>query len=168
MSYRYDRNRAKKNIQVSNFGFSTILLGFTMICIITFSALALVTANSDYRLSKRVADKNKTYYDVQQEAFERLADIDHILSISYNSSNSIDSYYSMVKNQLSEQDGQYYEKDDNCYFCFTNKLSDSQTLTVAICIQYPTTSTTSYFKIVQWQTITDTEVETDNTLNLIN
>ena len=52
----------KKRREFSNFGFSTILLTFSMICIVTFSALAFVTANSDYKLSKRVADNNSSYY----------------------------------------------------------------------------------------------------------
>ncbi len=49
----------KKRREFSNFGFSTILLTFSMICIVTFSALAFVTANSDYKLSKRVADNEQ-------------------------------------------------------------------------------------------------------------
>ncbi len=42
----------KKRREFSNFGFSTILLTFSMICIVTFSALAFVTANSDYKLKR--------------------------------------------------------------------------------------------------------------------
>jgi len=38
----------KKKIEFSNFGFSTILLCFVMICVVTFSALSLVSAYSDY------------------------------------------------------------------------------------------------------------------------
>ena len=31
--------------------------GFTMLCLVTFATLSLITANSDYRLSLKVAEK---------------------------------------------------------------------------------------------------------------
>ena len=46
----------------SNFGMSTILVVFAMMCIVTFSVLAFITANSDYKLSCRVAENNSSYY----------------------------------------------------------------------------------------------------------
>ena len=57
----------KKN-NFSHFGFSTLLLAFTMICIVTFSALSFVTAHSDYNLSKRVADNNSAYYEASEKS----------------------------------------------------------------------------------------------------
>lgn len=60
----------------TNFGFSSILISFIMICIVTFSALALVTANSDYKLSRKVADRNQQYYLAQEQAYEKLSQID--------------------------------------------------------------------------------------------
>ena len=64
----------------SNFGFSTILIAFVMICIVTFSALALMTANSDYKLSKKVADRTSRYYLAEKEANQRLLQIDMLLA----------------------------------------------------------------------------------------
>ena len=65
----------KKRREFSNFGFSTILLTFSMICIVTFSALAFVTANSDYKLSKRVADNNSSYYRACEKAWDEISQI---------------------------------------------------------------------------------------------
>ena len=45
----------KSKFHFSNFGFSTILLTFVMMCIMTFGVLSLITANSDYKLSQKVA-----------------------------------------------------------------------------------------------------------------
>ena len=70
----------KKRREFSNFGFSTILLTFSMICIVTFSALAFVTANSDYKLSKRVADNNSSYYRACEKAWDEISQIDAILA----------------------------------------------------------------------------------------
>ena len=66
----------------SNFGFSTILISFTMICIVTFLALSLITANADYKLSKKTAEKTKEYYAAQESAYNGIADISEIFGKS--------------------------------------------------------------------------------------
>ena len=42
-------NKQKKGF--IHIGFSSILMVFTMLCLVTFATLSLITANSDYRLS---------------------------------------------------------------------------------------------------------------------
>ena len=76
----------KKRREFSNFGFSTILLTFSMICIVTFSALAFVTANSDYKLSKHVADNNSSYYRACEKVWDEISQIDAILASAYEGS----------------------------------------------------------------------------------
>lgn len=63
----------------SNFGFSSILLAFVMLCIVTFSALSLLTANADYKLSKKVADKTAAYYQAEEKAYLLLRKLIRIL-----------------------------------------------------------------------------------------
>ena len=58
-----------KKVRFSSFGFSSILLIFVMICIVTFATLTLVTANSDYKLSKKVAAKSTSYYEGEEFYF---------------------------------------------------------------------------------------------------
>lgn len=48
-------NKQKK--EFIHIGFSSILMVFTMLCLVTFATLSLITANSDYRLSLKVAEK---------------------------------------------------------------------------------------------------------------
>ena len=67
----------------SNFGFSSILLTFVMLCIVTFSALSLLTANADYKLSKKVADKTTAYYQAEEKAYLLLQKIDQDLAHAY-------------------------------------------------------------------------------------
>ncbi|MEE1101065.1 MAG: hypothetical protein U0K86_06250 [Agathobacter sp.] len=160
---------SKKNTtQTSNFGFATLLLCFTMICIITFAVLSLITANSDWILSKKVASKNASYHQVEEKAYEHIAKIDSSLAKCFTLSNSKESYFYLVEQELSNESGELSYGNDGLYYKFCNELSDSQTLEVTIYITYPNASTTSFFKITQWQAITDTSFETDNTLNLIN
>lgn len=152
----------------SNFGFSTILLGFSMMCIITFSALALLTANSDYKLSQKVAEKNTAYYEVEKDITHALADIDKALWTIYDESTQSDEYYQKVFNELStHSEGQVSIKEHDLFYHFSQRLSNSQTIEVTIKILYPNKETDSFYAITQWQTITDTDIETDDTLHLI-
>ena len=93
---------------------------------------------------------------------------DSSLAKCFTLSNSKESYFYLVEQELSNESGELSYGNDGLYYKFCNELSDSQTLEVTIYITYPNASTTSFFKITQWQAITDTSFETDNTLNLIN
>ena len=53
-------NKQKKGF--IHIGFSSILMVFTMLCLVTFATLSLITANSDYRLSLKVAEKTTTLF----------------------------------------------------------------------------------------------------------
>ena len=69
-------NKRNKTIHI---GFSTILMVFTMLCLVTFATLSLLTANADYRLSKKVAAKTEDYYEADLLAREYLLQIDESL-----------------------------------------------------------------------------------------
>ena len=157
----------KNNTKTSNFGFATLLLCFTMICIITFSVLSLITANSDWILSKKVSKNNATYHEVEVRSCEHIADIDAMLATSFNNSDTKDNYFQQVSEHLQNQSGLISSGEDGIYYQFENELSDSQSLNVTLYITYPTTSTTSFYQVTQWQVVTDTSVEIDDTLNLM-
>ena len=87
----------------SNFGFSSILLAFVMLCIVTFSALSLLTANADYKLSKKVADKTVAYYQAEEKAYLLLQEIDQDLARAYRKSDTKESYYTLVTEYLAQE-----------------------------------------------------------------
>ncbi len=162
----------KKQRQFSNFGFSTILLTFAMICIVTFSALAFVTANSDYKLSKRVADSSSAYYEACEQVNDEISQIDAMLSASYQASPDKASYFDTVCAALSSDDGYVSLADDSgnsdpVTFTITKKVSDTQTLTVTLGINYPTHKYDAFYQINEWKLNTDTSFSEDDTLNLI-
>lgn len=64
-------------------GFSSILMVFTMLCLVTFATLSLITANSDYRLSLKVAEKTTAYYKADTAAREYLMQLDLALADLY-------------------------------------------------------------------------------------
>lgn len=156
-----------KKFQFSNFGFSTILLTFAMVCIVTFSALSFMTANSDYQLSRRVADNNSIYYDVSEEIYDEISQIDTILAGIYEACPDKESYFSAVSDALSSAGNNLEQSDDSITYIIDRPVSDNQSLCVKLGINYPYHSQDAFFKITEWKLKTNTSFEEDNTFNLI-
>lgn len=156
----------KRKINISSFGFSTILLSFVMICVVTFSALSLVTANSDYKLSKKVADKNKDYFKAEERAYDKLSIIDDILIDARSSYLEKASYYEELSKLLKDY-GILEASNDEYFFSFDEKISNNNYLAVKIKIYYPENENQVFYDIIQWKSNYETEIFEDETLNLI-
>lgn len=61
-------------------GSSSLLVIFVILCLVTFAALALASAQRDYAFSSRMAQRKAAYYQASNAAEERLASIDEALS----------------------------------------------------------------------------------------
>lgn len=161
----------KSKHRFANLGYPSILLTFTMISIVTFSVLAFMTANSDYRLSKTVAQNNTNYYKAEQKAYTTLAVIDQQLQQVYFSAHTEKDFYRKSRSSLSKLNFDHTilelsttnYKDLNCHF--SEVISDTQTLDISICISYPQSDTIPFFSITQWQTVTHENFEEDHCLN---
>lgn len=155
-----------KKHEFSNFGFSTIMLTFAMICIVTFSALAYVTANSDYKLSSRVAQNDSAYYSAEEDMYEHISQIDKMLAMAYSSSSDKDSYFDAVRDYLSSDSG-LAEDENGLTYSISKEVTDNQTLNVELSITYPAHQSDGFYKISKWKLSTDTSVDDTNTFNLI-
>lgn len=154
----------------SNFGFSTILIAFVMICIVTFSALALMTANSDYKLSQKVADRTHNYYQAEKDATIRLQQIDTILSKAYAKSSNRTTYYTLARKNLKSTDLAITLADTSSStlsLSYEITIGNHQSLHVDLRVVYPPESGGTYYELTNWDTITDLFEDTEGTLNLI-
>lgn len=52
-----------KSRSASSVGSASILLIFTVLCLISFATLTLVNSKADYNLSKNLASRQKAYYE---------------------------------------------------------------------------------------------------------
>ena len=150
----------------SNFGFSTILLAFVMICIVTISALSLLTANSDYKLSQKVADKNTAYYEAEKKAYETLSKVDRLLADTYHNSNDANDYYEKAEKALLSLGYGSYDKTTTS-FSYHIDISENQTLQITLTLCYPTGTDESFFQIHTWKSIYDIVEPEEGTLDLI-
>ena len=148
--------KKKETRSFSNFGFSTILLSFVMICVVTFSALSLITAYSDFKLSKKVADKNQGYYEAEANAYEKLIAIDQILVECYKNSINEADYYSKAQIALGENSLAFHEP-----------ISEDHYLSIEIAVHYPKDNTECFYEILQWKSVYEKDSPEDEHLNLI-
>lgn len=161
-----NRREKKSAPGFSNFGFSTILLAFVMICIVTIAALSLITANSDYKLSQKVAEKNTAYYTAEQQAYETLAEIDQQLAQAYTKALGANSYYKEVENALHSFSSGTYDRATGT-FQYSVPIADNQNLEIELLIHYPAEKADAFYEIITWKSVYD-EVEIDEgTLDLI-
>ena len=65
-----------KNSAGLNTGSSSILVIFMVLCLVTLASLSMISAVSDYKLSRKVADRTTAYYTAVNKAEEKLAAID--------------------------------------------------------------------------------------------
>lgn len=62
-----------------NTGSTSILLVFVVLCLTTFAALSMVSANADWKLTKKAAAAAQSYYEADTAGQRRLQEIDKIL-----------------------------------------------------------------------------------------
>ena len=63
-------------------GVSSILMVFAMLCITTFGVLSLVSANADYKLTKKSEAAADAYYRADNHAAEMLAELDSLIFLA--------------------------------------------------------------------------------------
>lgn len=154
----------KKTYFVSNFGFSSILMIFIMICFVTFAALSLLSANSDYKLSKKTAEKASAYYQADAAARSCLLQIDRnvpsVYQTAFTGTAYLDALSDILPNFLTLQgitDYQLHRSDDSLRLSFCVTISEVQSLCVDLAFNYPRQEEAPFYQITGWQTVASLE-----------
>ncbi|MBQ7919308.1 MAG: hypothetical protein IJ324_05150 [Lachnospiraceae bacterium] len=134
-----------------NVGTSSILLIFVVLCLVAFATLSIVSANADYKLSRKVADRTSAYYEAANQAEKYIASIDKTLQSVYATAENEEAYFTTVG----------YSKS------YLVPISDLQSLSIKLDILYPTTDDAPFYRLTSWQVITTGELEYENTYNFI-
>lgn len=152
----------------SNFGFSTIVFSFVMICVVSFSVLSLATANADYKLSQKAADKNEAYYLAEEQAYKHISYIETILYATYRTVDTPEAYYQALVESLDLPDGGTYTYENGlATYAFTIEISENQHLDIELEIKYPHAKTDTFIKILQWKSVYEQELPEDEYLDLL-
>lgn len=145
--------RGKKRYGL-NIGTSSLLIIIVILCLVCFSGLSITSANADYRLSKRLADRTTAYYDACNQAQSSLAELSGKLEEIYHQSSSEADYENKIKESLQDS------------LTFSYSINENQILQVSISPLYPDTAESDFIQITSWQIINTTVPELDNSLSV--
>lgn len=135
-----------------NIGLSSILLIFVVLCLVSFAILSLVSANADKKLSIKMLERNRIYYEVSNH-FEADCALLH---------DTLNDIYSKSKNEK-----EYYKSIGETTHTYQYVLSDLQYLEIIVEYLYPSTPHDPFYKIVSRKIVTDDSIEYDTHLNVI-
>jgi len=166
--------KKKNKSSFINIGFSSIVMVFIMICLVTFATLSVLTAHSDYRLSKKMADKTTAYYKADAIARDMVELLDkQLFNIFLESSISTDFYETVVVTDFSTyapsdiHNITLKDIDDNIIISYDVPISEVQTLYVSLRINFPLAESECFTTITRWQTVTENAPdESEDYLNL--
>ena len=135
----------------TNIGTPSILLIFVLLCLVSFAALSIVSANADYKLSKKVLTRSRAYYEACNKAEESLALLDETLLALYESGISKEEYFLSAGYVAS----------------YLIPISELQSLMVEVEIQYPTSEDPSLYSLKSFQVVITGQLEYDESLSVI-
>ncbi len=154
----------QKKSSFINLGFSSIVMVFIMICLVTFASLSVLTAYSDYKLSQKMADKTTAYYEADVTARNRVAEIDAELFSLYLSSASEEEYWEEIESVFADY---LLTNQDEIQISYTVPVTEVQTLYVTLGVHYPHSGSEYFTTIERWQTVTENAPEeSEDYLNL--
>lgn len=166
--------KKKNKSSFINIGFSSIVMVFIMICLVTFATLSVLTAHSDYRLSQKMADKTTAYYKADAIARDMVELLDEeLFNIYLKSSVSNDFYEAVAATDFSTyapsdiHNVMLNKSEDDIILSYEVPISEVQTLYVSLHVNFPLAESECFTTITRWQTVTENAPdESEEYLNL--
>lgn len=128
---------SRKANSASSVGSASILLIFTVMCLISFATLTLVNSKADYNLSKKLAERQAAYYAACHKG---------------------NAFVAAVNSGYNKEKGDTFQE--------SIPISDSQTLDITIMTNSSkkTFNSNNSCSIIQWQIVDHSDSEYDYSL----
>ncbi len=151
-----------------NIGSSSILMIFVLLCLVTFSALSLVSANADYKLTEKTAESVSGYYEADAKAETLLASIDEkLINMAKDTAAGGQFRAETFSKALSGLDGvTVTQRDGKVLIGFQVKIDDRRALQVSLQPAFPLQNAEKRYTVTSWQVIQTAEWESDDTLTV--
>ena len=135
-----------------NLGTSSLLLIFVVLSLVSFAVLSLSSALSDKKLTEKTVEKNVSYYEACNEAYEQLADLDKKL---------IDIY------KASADEAAYLKACEELDLEMVIPVTQYQGLEVKVTPNYPSSDNDVFYNISSWKLIHTSEPKLDFSINVM-
>lgn len=143
-----------------NIGMISFMVVFIILCLVTFSILSLVSANSNLIMTQKRLTHTSDYYAISSQGEKRLAQIEAHLYDLYFSSDSKQSYLSQLET-LKEIDSSMIIDDQSVFF---DIIQDDLKLTVELEVTYPGTS---LYTLKSWKVIPSTQWQPEQGIDIL-
>lgn len=143
-----------------NVGSASLVLIFTILCLMLFATLTLISAKNELNLTKKYAQSVTLYYAADSRAQEKMQYIeDIILSAGKISSNKA----AFIQAQCKKNNFTYTRKDNKIYIIFNEDINAAQSLQVVVKV---TSIKDKKYEIIQWKKINTDEINIDDSINV--
>ncbi len=143
-----------KNYGIST-GTSSLLVIIVILSLICFAGLSIVSANADYKLSRKLADRTTAYYQASSDAQQQLLKLHEEWSTIYQESTGENEYLDKIKESYADS------------LTFSYPINENQALIVSVTPLYPEDASGSFWEIDRYQITTLEEMELDNSLPVL-
>ena len=148
-----EKNTQQNSIHV---GSSLILVTFVLLCLVTFSILALTSAKSDYTMTLETAQNTTDYYNAANQAEQKLADISSVLKECLRNSSDASGYFQELKHHLSSDESVLLNQNtDTMIIEFVIPINASRTLQVSLSAGYPQNNNEALFSVEVYKSIAE-------------
>ena len=148
-----------------NIGSASLLVVFLTLCLSTFAILSLASANSDYRMSRRLADNKTEYYKAASQAEEILSQIDAVLEKAAQEGTPAESLLP-DGSEISGISVTVETADGDTSISYQVPLNTSRALSVRLLTEDPAPEG-RYYQIESWKVISTDTWEGDQSLHLM-
>ena len=152
----------KNNNDYNPVGFSSILIVFISLTLVTFTVLTLVSANADYKLTQTVSERNTAYREAANLAQQKLAEIDIQLMelLEQNGCLSTESIVKVLSSDITTETTQ-----GGSLISFTEPINETQILQIQLFV--PSLPTRQTYEVRVWSVESSIPPPSeDETLNL--
>ena len=158
----------KKRKSFFSIGTSSILIIFTLLVLVTFAVLSLVSANADVKLSQSASENITSFYLADHNAQISLQKIDATLAEIYLGSDDENTFYQNIKTHYNGQDEYTLEESDSkLYLSFHTYVTDFEVLNSKLQLTFPRKNTDGFYKILSWNLINTKEWALDEGVSVI-
>ncbi|QHI71829.1 hypothetical protein [Aminipila terrae] len=153
-----NRFNNKQKIQI---GTSSLLLIFTVLCLVVFSTLSLASARADYRLAAKNEKSVKAYYEADTKGEKLKKNINSRLMKLAEQAHSEEEFRQLVKQSFK---GAFDEKNNS--ICYTVDAGNEQFLLIQLqlCDYKEVTKGRQNFRVTSWSIQNKVDYEVDNSM----
>lgn len=155
----------KKNRRsIISTGAASLVLIFSLLCMLAFAVLSLVSARANLRMSQKSAHRTTAYYEAENQANDILLEISDVIDQNLTSKNE-ETFYQNIHTALEGKYGIVFPSPDRLEYQI--EMEEQQFLFVSLSLSFQPLKNETHYEIISWNTGSDYEWNPDTSLPLL-